>query len=113
MGKEAGTKGNSYVYVKDADYAWVPAELIDSDGTTATVAVPQYKDEQAIGSRTFKGKEERKIKLKDYPHGVLPLQNVDANGAVQMYADMVQLPYLHEVRFMSYHHCFDWSFPTR
>jgi hypothetical protein len=99
MGKETGSKGNSYVYVKDADYAWVPAELIDSDGTTATVAVPQFKDEQAIGGTRFQGKQERQIKLKDYPHGVLPLQNVDANGTVQMYADMVQLPYLHEVRF--------------
>jgi hypothetical protein len=92
-----GKAGNSYVYIKDADYAWLPAELLDSDGTTATVAVPQFKDEQAIGGTRSTGKEERKIKLKDYPHGVLPLQNVDSNGVVQMYSDMVQLPYLHEV----------------
>jgi hypothetical protein len=94
-----GKAGNSYVYIKDADYAWLPAELLDSDGTTATVAVPQFKDEQAIGGTRSTGKEERTIKLKDYPHGVLPLQNVDSNGVVQMYSDMVQLPYLHEVRF--------------
>ena len=98
MPKKKGEKTNNHVYVKDADYAWVPAQLMDSDGTTARVSVPQYKDEQAIGNGRYKNAEERTIKLKDYPHGVLPLQNVDSNGNVTQYSDMVQLPYLHEVR---------------
>ena len=50
------------------------------------------------GGRSAKGEEERVVKLKDYPAKVLPLQNVDGNGNMPEYADMVELPYLHEVR---------------
>jgi hypothetical protein len=68
--------------------------LISSEGGKATVTVPQYKDEQSIGigSEPAKG-EEKVVNLKDYPSKVLPLQNGDGE-----WADMVQLPYLHEVR---------------
>ena len=48
--------------------------------------------------KAAKGKfESRKVDLKDYDNGVLPLQNVDSNGALNEVADMVKLPYLHEV----------------
>ena len=71
----------------------------DQDGDKATVVVPQYKDEQSIvsdGGRSAKGAEEITVNLKDYPHKVLPLQNVDANGNLVEFSDMVKLPYLHE-----------------
>ena len=50
------------------------------------------------GGRSAKGEEERVVKLKDYPAKVLPLQNVDGNNNMPEFADMVELPYLHEVR---------------
>jgi hypothetical protein len=89
------------VYIKHPDFAWVPAVLLDQDGDKARVSVPQYPSEQLIlsdGGKGAKGKfKEQTINLKDYPHKVLPLQNVDANGMLVECADMVKLPYLHEV----------------
>jgi len=87
------------VYVKHPEFAWVPATLVDTSGDKAKVVVPQYKDEQAIksdGGRGAKSQEEQVVNLKDYPHKVLPLQNVDNNGQLLAFSDMVQLPYLHE-----------------
>ena len=91
----------SLVFVKDPKHAWVPATLISSDGEKATVEVPLYKDEQSMvcdGGRSAKETEQRVVKLKDYPSKVLPLQNIDGNNNMPEFADMVQLPYLHEVR---------------
>jgi hypothetical protein len=88
------------VYIKHPDFAWVPAVLLEQDGDKAKVSVPQYPSEQLIlsdGGKGAKGKKEQTINLKDYPHKVLPLQNVDANGMLVECADMVKLPYLHEV----------------
>ena len=100
MGKKES--GTSLCYIKDAEYAWVPAILSKTEGDKAYVQVPQYKDEQSImsdGGRASKGAPvEKVINLKDYAHKVLPLQNVDKNGCLTEHADMVQLPYLHEVR---------------
>jgi hypothetical protein len=99
MGK--GEKTTTLCYVKDPDFAWVPATLEKTEGDKAHVTIPQYRDEQSImsdGGRAAKGEPESKvIDLKDYPHKVLPLQNVDKNGCLTEHADMVKLPYLHEV----------------
>lgn len=97
MGK--GEK-KSYVYIHDKELGWIPGTLLSSSGDKAVVECPQYKDEQAIcsdGGKTAKGVEERTVNLKDYPHKVLPLQNVDNKGKLMPFADMVKLPYLHEV----------------
>jgi len=102
MGKKEAKATLSYV--KDPEYAWVPATLEKTEGDKAYVKIPQYKTEQAItsdGGRAAKGEVEKTINLKDYPHKVLPLQNVDGNGNLLEYADMVQLPYLHEVSGVS------------
>ena len=103
MGKKE--TGTTLCYIKDAEYAWVPAILTKTEGDKAYVQVPQYKDEQSImsdGGRASKGAPvEKVINLKDYAHKVLPLQNVDKNGCLTEHADMVRLPYLHEV-------CFAW-----
>lgn len=90
-----------YVFVRDPEYAWVPAIKLDATGTKATVKVPQYANEQAIwcdGGNKAKGWEEDEVMLKDYNKGVLPMQNVDASGQLKSFADMVNLPFLHEVR---------------
>lgn len=98
--KEAPEKKDTLVYIKDPEYAWIPATLEKTEGEKAHVTVPQYKDEQSIqsdGGRNAKGKVDDVVELKNYHHKVLPLQNVDGNGNLVEYADMVQLPYLHEV----------------
>lgn len=94
----------TFVYIKDPEFAWIPATLVKTEGDKAHVTVPQYKDEQSInsdGGRAATGEVSDIVNLKDYPHKVLPLQNVDANGNLQVYSDMVKLPYLHEVRYRS------------
>jgi hypothetical protein len=100
-----GEKKDTLCYVKDPNYAWVPATLVKTEGDKAYVKIPQYKDEQSImsnGGRGAKEFEERVVNLNDYSHKVLPLQNVDNNGNLSEYADMVQLPYLHEVSFSTF-----------
>ena len=92
--------GNAFVYIHHKEYAWHPATLTKTEGDKAHVKVPIYADEQAIvsdGGRAAKKHEEQVVKLKDYPANVLPLQNVDANGDLIEFPDMVELPYLHEV----------------
>lgn len=88
------------VYILDKDYAWRPAILDETKGDKAFVTVPEYPDEQSMmsdGGRAAKKGSQVTLDLKQYPHKVLPLQNVDANGNLTMFADMVKLPYLHEV----------------
>jgi len=99
--KEKKADTSALVYIKDPEYAWIPATMDKEEGGKAYVTVPQYKDEQAIasdGGRAAKSTVEQVVKLSDYPHKVLPLQNVDTNGNLLEFSDMVQLPYLHEVR---------------
>lgn len=96
-------KQASYVFIADREYGWRPAVLEDTRGTTAHVTIFTYKDEAAMacdGGRaaTKKKGDQVMIDLRDYPHQVLPLQNVDTNGNLSEFADMVKLPYLHEVR---------------
>jgi hypothetical protein len=100
MGKDKNGSKDSYVYVKDPEYGWIPATLTKTEGDKAHVIVPQYKDEKSIlsdGGRGAKGSKDKVVNLKDYHHNVLPLQNVDAKGNLSEHADMVELPYLHEV----------------
>lgn len=94
MGKEV-----TRCYVKDAEFAWVPATLDKQEGDKAHVTIQEYATEQAItsdGGRGAKKETSKVINLKDYAHKVLPLQNVDNNGMLMQHADMVKLPYLHE-----------------
>ena len=97
MGKK--DKQTAYVFIKDPEYGWRPAILEETRGDQAIVAVPEYKDEQSMmcGANTGKKGEQGSVSLKDYPANVLPLQNVDHNGNIQEFPDMVKLPYLHEV----------------
>lgn len=104
MGKKADKeeKQTAHVFILDQEYAWRPAILDETKGDKAMVTVPDYKDEQSMmpdGGRSAKKGEQRTIDLKQYPHKVLPLQNVDAQGNLVEFPDMVKLPYLHEVSF--------------
>lgn len=93
-------KQASNVFIRDDVYGWRPAVQEKINGDKAIVTVPEYPSELAMacdGGRAAKKGQQRTINLKDYPSGVLPLQNVDANGNLVECADMVKLPYLHEV----------------
>ena len=97
MGKGEG----AYVFIRDPEYAWIPCTKTGGDAKKATVRVPQYKDEQSIvcdGGVSAKTYEEEEVLLKDYHKGLLPMQNVDGGGNLKCYPDMVELPFLHEVR---------------
>lgn len=92
----------SYVFIRDPEFAWIPAVKLGDDGKKAQVKVPQYRDEQDIlcdGGAGATGWEEDDVPLKDYNKGLLPVQNVDGSGHLRPFADMVQLTFLHEVRF--------------
>jgi hypothetical protein len=98
---EVGTSNN--VYIASAEYAWVPARVLDIDSNqgTANVSIPLYKDEQHIqsdGGKKAVKFDRRCIQLKDYVNKALPLQNVDENGILNEVQDMVDLPFLHDVR---------------
>ncbi len=91
---------SAYVFIRDPEYAWIPAIKESSTDKTAVVRIPQYPSEQATvcdGGATAKGWEEEEVPLKEYNRGVLPMQNVDQNGFLKSYPDMVNLPFLHEV----------------
>jgi hypothetical protein len=94
-----GKKG-AFVFLKDPEYAWIPAKLLKSSGNVADVQIPQYKDEQYTicdGGKGAKSWIEAEVDLSDYAKGVLPMQNVDEAGNMTCFADMVNLPFLHEV----------------
>eukprot|EP00533_Pseudo-nitzschia_delicatissima_P009447 CAMPEP_0116089034 /NCGR_PEP_ID=MMETSP0327-20121206/6212_1 /TAXON_ID=44447 /ORGANISM="Pseudo-nitzschia delicatissima, Strain B596" /LENGTH=1142 /DNA_ID=CAMNT_0003580203 /DNA_START=18 /DNA_END=3443 /DNA_ORIENTATION=- len=89
----------AYVFIRDPEYAWIPAIKESSTDKSAVVRIPQYPSEQATvcdGGATAKGWEEEEVPLKEYNRGVLPMQNVDQNGFLKSYPDMVNLPFLHE-----------------
>lgn len=92
---------SAYVFIRDPEYAWIPAIKESSTDRSAVVRVPQYASEQATvcdAGATAQGWEEEEVPLKEYNRGVLPMQNVDQNGFLKSYPDMVNLPFLHEVR---------------
>ena len=99
MGKGTGKDSESFVFIRDPEYAWIPAIKLGGDAKKAKVKVPQYPDEQSIicdCGDTAQGFEEEEVALKDYHKGVLPMQNVKG-GSLSVFEDMVELPFLHEV----------------
>ena len=104
MADENKEEKTSHVYVRDEEKngCWIPALQVKVHDGKATVAIPAYEKEQEMlqcdkqgGNRRYK--DNKIIDLKDYPNHVLPMQNVDANGRLESYKDMVELPFLHEV----------------
>jgi hypothetical protein len=93
-------KQQAFVFLKDPENAWIPAKLTHSSGNVADVQIPEYADEQSTicdGGKTAKKWIEAEVDLSDYGKGVLPMQNVDEHGNMTCFADMVELPFLHEV----------------
>jgi hypothetical protein len=101
----------THVYLRDASSVWIPAiQLQASDnGATATVTVPEFKSEQdTMGSGGNALKFQRDnivVDLSKYDNKVLPMQNVDSQGHLEEYKDMVGLPFLHEVRVFRGYAC--------
>eukprot|EP00529_Nitzschia_sp_RCC80_P008862 CAMPEP_0113505974 /NCGR_PEP_ID=MMETSP0014_2-20120614/35635_1 /TAXON_ID=2857 /ORGANISM="Nitzschia sp." /LENGTH=1179 /DNA_ID=CAMNT_0000401387 /DNA_START=21 /DNA_END=3560 /DNA_ORIENTATION=- /assembly_acc=CAM_ASM_000159 len=98
-----GGKKGAYVFLKDPEFAWIPAKLQGMSGTTADVQIPQYKDEQSTicdGGKTASSWIEAEVDLSDYNKGVLPMQNVDEHGKMRCFPDMVELPFLHEAAIL-------------
>jgi hypothetical protein len=82
------------VYLRNADNCWVPALQLKTHNGKATVSLPKFKSEKDMlvcqkASKTFKYGDNEVVDLKDYPNGVLPMQNVDGNGNLEEYKDMV------------------------
>jgi hypothetical protein len=100
MGEGGGGTSNN-VYIRSEEYAWIPARLVEQDKTSAKVAIPQYENEESImsdGGKAAVGFKSAIVKLSDYQNHSLPLQNVGKDGTLKELDDMVDLPYLHEVR---------------
>jgi hypothetical protein len=99
MTREGKTKITP-VYFKSANHIWVPALQLKSASGKAVVSVPKFKDEKDMLQCEPKGKyhDNQTVDLKEYPNNVLPMQNVDASGNLEEYKDMVDLPFMHEVR---------------
>ena len=101
MGGDDKVKNHSFVYITSKDYGWIPATLLNSEGGKAHVETPHYADEQSIicdGGASATKKTKEWVDLKNYPNKVLPLQNVTSGGVLIEYPDMVDIPFLHEVR---------------
>jgi hypothetical protein len=103
MGREKNPKITP-VYLKSANHTWVPALQLKVHNGKATVGVPKFNNGEsdmmtcAKASKTFPYHDNQIVDLKDYPNGILPMQNVDSNGNLEEYKDMVDLPFMHEVR---------------
>lgn len=106
MEDEIAAQTSNYIYIRSEVHAWIPGRLLESniDDGTAVVSIPKFKEEQEMQSLEHKRtqrQEKRTIQLKDYPNN-LPLQNVDERGNLNAVCDMVDLPFLHEVRINKY-----------
>jgi hypothetical protein len=95
------------VYIRSSEHSWIPALQLKVHpcGTKATAALTKFRDEEGMphcakASKKYGYQENQVISLKDYPNNVLPMQNIDCKGCLQDYMDMVDLPFMHEVRFL-------------
>ena len=91
------------VYVRSDDNdCWVPALHLKTYNGRATVSIPVFKTEPDMICCEKPPSKQRYhdtkfVDLKEYLDEVLPLQNVDSNGSLEEYKDMVDLPFMHEV----------------
>lgn len=104
-GASSTTSNNVYILTKD--HSWIPAQVLEyltegkKEQKFVRVSIPQYKEENEIqsdGGRNARGAKEDKIALATYANQQLPLQNVNEKGVLNQVEDMVDLPFLHEVR---------------
>lgn len=92
------------VYLKSVNHTWIPALQLKVHNGKATVGVPKFNNGEidmmtcSKASKNFPYHDNQVVDLKDYSNGILPLQNVDSNGNLEEHKDMVDLPFMHEVR---------------
>jgi len=93
-----GEKAGTDVFVKDKQYGWLPARLLETKGDKAEISLAQYSNEGdiQIGGKDCPKWVDKTISLKDYKEsgGTLPLQNK------VVLEDMVDLPFLHEAAIL-------------
>jgi hypothetical protein len=103
-----------FVYVRCPQNAWVPARVLstvpDSAGIPESAVVQLLPWCNSVGSSSVSSadnastdsaeqQQQRTVALDDYPNRSLPLQNLQGNdGTLRVVADLVDLPFLHEVR---------------
>jgi len=87
----SGHTTDSFVYVRCQEQHWVPARVVDKKEQTATVLVADHKKKKQV---------RKTVNLSDYPNAVLPLQNVDSTGRLQVYEDMKDVPFLTEASIL-------------
>ena len=91
------------VYVEDKDSSWAVALQLHRPGNAnkATIVRPIFKTENQMMQCGKVGKikfgPEETVDLTKYPNKCLPMQNVDSEGNLDDYKDMVELPFMHEV----------------
>jgi hypothetical protein len=99
----ANTNTVTHVYLRSNEHEWIPALQLKSADGKATVAVPRFNNERdmlncAKASKHFKYHDNQTVNLNEYVNNVLPMANVDSSGNPDEYKDMVNLPFMHEVR---------------
>ena len=99
---EASMETSNHVYILHPNHSWIPAKVLEKKSDTEFVLnIPEYLNEQAIsndGGRHAKRFEKQVHDISKYPNNALPLANVDSEGRLKEVEDMVDLPFLHEVR---------------
>lgn len=81
-----------HVYIKDVENAWMAGRLIESGQETALVEVTRTVGKTARRNQVV-------VNLQEYPNRALPPQNLNRDGSPLVVADMVDLPFLHEVGY--------------
>ena len=102
----------SAVYVADEAYAWLPANIVKTEGSKVTVSISLPQDWhpstilssdssiEDLEDALLEGKARdvyRTVHLQDYPHHELPLQNGPRSMGKR---DMADLPFLHEAAIL-------------
>jgi hypothetical protein len=105
-----------FVYVRCPQNAWIPARILST--VTGPTGIPETavvqllpwhtgdssssaSSEDIVSSNNSAEQQpqQRTVALDDYPNRSLPLQNLQgSDGTLRVVADLVDLPFLHEVR---------------
>ena len=103
------------VYIRSAEHVWVPALQLKVAKGKANVIVPKVSKQEDLlqceaPSRKNRYEDNQLIDLNEYQYGALPMQNVDANGRLEDFKEMVDLPSMSEVRHGEVHRTDDFTF---
>lgn len=96
------------VYIKDATYAWLPAEILSNNAQgddTVPVRITLPADWGSCTSSPNHSSLQRythtqMVRLSDYAHNYPPLQNLGEDGKFLDKSDLADLPHLHEAAIL-------------